>query len=189
MKNTKEYLLGERKNFNKVATNPALLYMQANEGEVSLEDLSKEVSLENFIWFFAEHHNLTVLEKQRFALFLAKSVLPLFETNHPNDNTVKNCLTNARDFLNSKVSRWVAMDARNATFRIADKVALEEKADTYTESKAAMSAIATAHASAYAVAANAHTIGNAVSIVAIYVLPVASSETKKTIMNYILNHK
>lgn len=53
---------------------------------------------------------------QKFALWCAEEVLPIFEKQYPTDNRPKNCIEITRNFLKGKATRKELLAARDATY-------------------------------------------------------------------------
>lgn len=77
-----------------------------DQGTIKISDiLNSDISLENKNWFIFRKCDLTLVEKQRLALNLVWTILPIFEEKFTNDNRIRRCLETAEKHLKGEISK------------------------------------------------------------------------------------
>ncbi len=186
----KKYILANSGCYMEDDKNAVLKFDCIDKAEITLLDLSKEPSLpfKDFAWFFVNSCNLTVVEKQMFALFCAKSALFIYEEKYPKDKRVRNCIDITERYRKGDTTVTQLREAKRAA---ADAYAYAAAgADAYAAAGAAAAADAYAYAAADAYAvAYAYAAAAAYAVAAAYAAAYAGAgEVKKQIINYILAH-
>jgi len=115
--------------------------------EITLHELFKSLPIKDFSWFLLRKCDLTIKQKKLFSLHCAKQVLPIFEKQHPNNNTVRQCIETIEGYINGVVPLDVLNEKRHAAYAAA--------AAAYAYAYAAYAAAAAA-AYAYTAAAYAY---------------------------------
>ena len=98
---TKDYIL-ENRIYYTIEEMEKLPFI--NKESITLQDLFESLTTEHFLWFLTRKCGLTILEKRKFALHCAKEVLPIFESEHPDDNRVRLCIEATEKFINGEIS-------------------------------------------------------------------------------------
>jgi len=131
--------------------------------EITLHELFKSLPIKDFSWFLLRKCDLTIKQKKLFSLHCAKQVLPIFEKQHPNNNTVRQCIETIEGYINGVVPLDVLNEKRHDAYAAyaayaadaAAYAAYAADAAAYAAYAAAADADAAAYA-AYAAAADAY---------------------------------
>ena len=111
---TKDYIL-ENRIYYTIEEMEKLPFI--NNESITLQDLFESLTTEHFLWFLTRKCELTALEKEKLALHCAKEVLPIFESEFPNDNRVRMCIEATEKFINGEISSEELSDLRIKNFQ------------------------------------------------------------------------
>ena len=161
---TKEFMTSNRGCYSR----EKMLNVKCVEDDnITLENLFNDLPIKDFCWFLVKKCELTLIEKQRFALHCATQVLPIFEKEHPKDKRVRECIEAINLFLDGKITKKKLIDKRRGAY----------DATAYAAYAAAYAAYA-AYADAYAAAAYAADAAAATAYAAAF---------KKSVWEFIIN--
>ena len=143
---TKEYMTSNRGCYSR---DEMLSVKCVKENNITLENLFNDLPIKDFCWFLIRKCDLTLEQKQRFALHCAKQVLPIFEKEYPNDLRVRECVEATGLFLDGKITREELIEKRDAAsaasaysvyaaYAAADAAVYYATADYYTAADAAV---------------------------------------------------
>ena len=148
---TKEFMTSNRGCYSR----EKMLNVKCVEDDnITLENLFNDLPINDFAWFFVRKCELTLIQKQRFALQCAKVVLPIFEKYNPNDKRVRECIDATGLFLDGKLTKDELIIKRRAAVAAVDAVdaAAAASAGSYTYADAAYADAAAAYAAVVAAA-------------------------------------
>jgi len=112
------------------------------------EFLNWDISIKDKFYFVRNYTELTIKQKQLFALMCAKVSLEIYENKYPNDKRVRECIEATEQFLDGKITKEDLLIKRNAAAD-ADAAAY---AAAYAAAADAAAAYAAADAAVYAAA-------------------------------------
>ena len=143
----KQYILDNKGCYEK---NQVLGLPCINKEVITLRDLSNCLPVKDLSWFFVKKCELTLLQKQMFAIFCAELALPIYEKQYPNDSRVKDCIEETKLFLDGKssIGDLKSKHAADAAYAAAAAAYAADAADAAYAAAAAADA-----AAAYAAAA------------------------------------
>jgi len=116
------------------------------ENNITLENLFNDLPIKDFCWFFVRKCELTIEQKQRFSLHCAKSVLYIFEKEHPKDKRIRECIDAKEQYIDGNITK--------------EELEIKQKraAAVYVYDTANANAYASAAANAYAAAIYAYDV-------------------------------
>ncbi len=172
----KQYILDNKGCYepNEVLALPCI-----NKETITLKDLADCLPINDLSWFFVNKCELTNTEKQYFALYCAKLVLPIYENKYPKDKVIRNCIEETEKFMNGDESIDIS-SVRSAAANAADAADAD---DAYDAANAADAASYAASYAAYA-AVDASVAADAAAAAAY-----AAATIKYEIKEYIINHE
>ena len=133
-----------------------LIEFYGSKEEFSIKEIIlSDISLQDKRWFIYNNCELNIEEKKNLSLKLAWCVLPIYESQYPNDSRIKDCLQAIKDFKNGKITIEILNEKRHAAYAAYTAAAAADADASYTADAAA------AYAAAYAADAAVYVAGYA----------------------------
>ncbi len=121
-----------------------------NKEVITLQDLADCLPIKDLSWFFVKKCELTIIQKQKFAIYCAELVLPIYEKEYPNDSRVKDCIEATKLYIDGKISINELKVKRSTAYAAYDASASASAYAAYAAYAAAANAAYAAFAFAYA---------------------------------------
>ena len=191
---TKEFMTSNRGCYSR----EKMLNVKCVESEnITLENLFNDLPTKDFVWFFVRKCELTLIQKQRFALHCATQVLPIFEKYNPKDKRVRECIEAAELFIDGNLTKDELTIKRDAAYTAAYNAYTDAAGDAAGAAYIAADAAGDAAVAAGAVAADAAVTADAAAAyiaadaayiaAAADVAAVAADAFKKSVWEFVIN--